>query len=556
MPFVITSAQTCKTMSTELTLSPEALALARLAGFDSDEEMPAATATGLDDPDDLSAAELGLHGSGIPHTDIPDAVPDPWRSGEASALPDATPSETPPDETSIPLHQEQGLVSSRSGVTADQGAPEEEVADPRKVRTKVGLANHPLSKFALIGGGGLLLFGSLGIFLITVTGSRPPKPSVVATPSPTPSQDANAQGTDDSSKYKTEAALSAQKLQLSQVQPKPSPSPTATATPVTTVPTPLAATPLAPLLPLVPTPLSSTPVSPQQEKDPIQQWQEAARLGSYGRVSMSGGSTGYGSVPATSPVSPFTPTVPAVAPVTTAGTSGGATPLASLRSASTTPGLRDKPLAPVLVGSSARAAFMTAIVLAGDNTTPTDPTNPAVTKYLVQLKDDLKDADGNTALPQGAQLVVATKTFSPQSGLAEFQVVSVIVNNREYTAPSGAMVIRSTNGGEIALSKQGKGNGLFQSILPAFFAGVSQAGQILNQPSSSATVSGGSVSATTTSSNPSPLAGFAQGFGQNISQSLQQKAQAANQAQQSQPNAWSIGAGTAVTLFVNSSFQM
>jgi hypothetical protein len=140
--------------------------------------------------------------------------------------------------------------------------------------------------------------------------------------------------------------------------------------------------------------------------------------------------------------------------------------------------------------------------------------------------------------------------------MAEFVVVSVLVNNKEYTVPKDTLVVRGADGGLVAFSKRSSGKGLFQSILPAFFAGVSQAGQILNQPSSSATVSGGSVSATTTSSHPKPLAGFAQGFGQTLSQSMQQKAQAANQSAASAPSSWQLGAGTTVKVFVNASFAL
>ena len=99
---------------------------------------------------------------------------------------------------------------------------------------------------------------------------------------------------------------------------------------------------------------------------------------------------------------------------------------------------------------------------------------------------------------------MVVKSFSQQSGIAEFQATSVIVGNKEYALPTGALVVRGENGAPLTLAKRGgSGKGLFQSLLPAFFAGVSQAGQSINQPTSSATVSGGSVSATTTSNNPS-----------------------------------------------------
>jgi len=210
----------------------------------------------------------------------------------------------------------------------------------------------------------------------------------------------------------------------------------------------------------------------------------------------------------------------------------------------------------VLVGSTAAAQLATAIVMAGDNSTPVAPDSPSATRYLIKLTADLKDADGKVALPSGSQVVIVARTFSQQGGSAEFVATSVLVNNKEYAVPKDALVVRSTNGGLLAFNKEKTGAGLFQSILPAFFAGIAQGGQILNQPTSTSSVSGGNVSATTSSSSPSAAAGFIQGFGQNLSQQMQQQAQAANQLAASKPTFWSLSAGSSVLVFVNSSFQL
>ena len=233
------------------------------------------------------------------------------------------------------------------------------------------------------------------------------------------------------------------------------------------------------------------------------------------------GSSAY-AAPAPTPIA--TPAfIPApVAPIPSASS---ATPIRQLRaSTSTVPGLRERPISMVLTGASASAQLATGVVLSGDNSTPISPDSPTATKYLVTLKAPLKDASGEEALPTGSSVVMVAKSFSQQSGVAEFQATSVIVGNKEYALPTGSLVVRGTNGAPLTLAKRGgSGGGLFQSILPAFFAGISQAGQTLNQPTSSATVSGGSVSATTSSSNPSSTAAFAQGFGQSLSQTLTQR---------------------------------
>lgn len=440
----------------------------------------------------------------------------------------------------------------------DSDGEEDEDVDPRTAKTKVGLLNSPFTRIGLIGGTGLLAFGALGLFLTSVTGGKEqqvavpkPSPTVVATADPT-------QAPTQEGRYKTETALAGQRQALGGIDPKQQPSPSATPKPqASATPQPPVAISSVPLPLPAPTTLLSMPtVDRGQTKpdDPVEKWRTIASIGSYGQMPAGSGSSAY-AAPVPTPIA--TPAfVPApVAPIASAFS---ATPIRQLRSGSSSvPGLRDRPIAMVLTGASAAGQLATGVVLSGDNSTPISPDSPTATKYLVTLKAPLKDANGEEALPSGASVVMVAKSFSQQSGVAEFQATAVIVGNKEYALPTGALVVRGTNGAPLTLAKRGgSGGGLFQSILPAFFAGISQAGQTLNQPTSSATVSGGNVSATTSSSNPSPTAAFAQGFGQNLSQMLTQRSQAANQNQSNQPNAWALDAGLGVMVFVNSSFEM
>ncbi|XHX78548.1 MAG: hypothetical protein RBJ76_01005 [Stenomitos frigidus ULC029] len=436
---------------------------------------------------------------------------------------------------------------------------DEAVVDPRSVKTKHGLIGSPYTKFAVVGAGTLMVALAIGAFLTSVTGNKNQQP-IVAVPTPTSPVEATPDGSDEVAKYKTETALARQKELLngaSKPQPLPSASPTAKPTPLpvsppVSMPQTMAPIPVMPATALLTAPLTApTAIVPT---DPLEKWRMAATMGSYGNIPNTPGGSSSAPAAFVNPA-PVAYTPPPVTPSVNSG-SNGALSLTQLRSSSSTPGLRDQPLSAVLVGSSVPAQLATAIVMAGDNSTPVAPDSPSATRYLVRLTGDLKDAAGNVALPSGSQVVVVARTFSQQGGSAEFVATSVIVNNKEYSAPKDALVVRSTNGGLLSFKKENGGGGLFKSILPAFFAGASQAGQSLNQPTSSASVSGGSVSATTTSSNPNPAAGFLQGFGQNLSQQLQQQTQAANQAAASKPAAWSLGAGTAVTVFVNSSFQL
>ena len=511
-------------------LSPEAQALARLTDYDASEE-------------------LGFNGFEEGSLSAPDYQP--ALATEPTAL-----DEEEEDSPSLPSMPHSPSVPSESPpppLASASDSEEEEDIDPRSVRTKVNLVNSPWSKGLLIAGGAGGVFLFLFLFLQGVT-SRPntPPPVPTASASPTVGTDDGA-ALDETSKYKTEAALTTQKTALNQVAPKPTPTATTTPAPTPTASLrPALAPPISNLTPMPVMPLSPVSQTPVTPPDPLQQWQTAARMGSYGRLAPGSSSYASTSVPVVpTPAPSFVPTVP-----TMPQSSNGTLPLTSLRASSSTPGLRDHPLSSVLVGSTVAAQLSTAIVMAGDNSTPVSPDSPSATRYLVKLTADLKDADGNVALPSGSQIVVVARTFSQQNGNAEFVATSVLVNNKEYSAPKDALVIRSTNGGLLSFNKQSTGGGLFQAVLPAFFSGLSQTGQVLNQPSSSATVSGGSISATTTSSSPKPLAGFAQGFGQNLSQQMQQQAQAANQKAASAPVSWQLGTGSPVLVFVSASFQL
>lgn len=504
-----------------------------------------------DDFGELAASVVAPDPDAYKFSKYTNYAPDTEESS-AETTPAATTLHTDPD----------ALEQLRSGAEAGDDSEAEEdddVVDPRSAKTKVGLLNSPFTRIALIGGVGLLAFGALGVFLSSVTGGKGqqvevPKPSPTAEATIDPTQPPTQEG-----KYKTETALAGQRQALGGIDPKQrQPSPNASAAPKALAPASPQPTPMAissvPLPLPAPTTLLSTSFDRVQTKpdDPVEKWRTIASMGSYGQVPAGGSNSAYTTpVPTPVPTPAFIPT-----PVTPIASASSATPIRQLRSSSATPGLRDQPIAIVLTGSSASGRLATGVVLSGDNSTPINPDSPTATKYLVTLKAPLKDANGEEALPTGASVVMVAKNFSQQSGVAEFQATSVIVGNKEYVLPTGALVVRGENGAPLMLAKRGNSGGLLQSLLPAFFAGVSQAGQTINQPTSSATVSGGNVSAITSSSNPSAGAAFAQGFGQNLSQMLTQRSQAANQNQANQPNAWALNAGTSVMVFVNSSFEM
>ena len=292
-----------------------------------------------------------------------------------------------------------------------------------------------------------------------------------------------------------------------------------------------------------------TSVDPYASLSPVERWQQIATSGSFGHLNPSAARPAQAPTlasPAAS-VQPYTP------PVAATQTGGGT--LAALRASSTTPGLRTAPLADVLVGTSSSGAMITAIVLSEDNSQAVNPSDPGATKYLVSLTRAIKDAKGQTAIPAGATLVAVVSGFSPGSGMMQLAVKGVLVNNQEYAAPDGVLVIRGTNGGSLQAHRVGGSNAIIETLLPAVMGGISQAGSQLTQ-NQGTTTTNGNVTTTTSSGGSNPTAGFMQGFSGTLSTQLQTAAQAANQANQSRPKSWQLRSGEAVQVFVNSTFQM
>ncbi len=479
-------------------------------------------------------------------------------------------------------------VSAESVEGEDDDDDESLDLDPRRNKTKVGLINSPLSKAAFVGGGGLIAVLAAGMLMGQFGGSK--KAQVVEEAAKNPTAIASpgvANG--EVGTYKTGMALTTQrnllanaKPQQGQVKPvRPTKTEAKVNTPEQPVPTAAALLPAPAAMmstPLEPLPTtfrsvgsagSVEPIKPPTVEEAIAKWQALAGLGSYGAVQRGTQSQSFNSNTATGfsneslgangmTLSPraqqqsLSSASTAFPPASTTSSRS----ITQLRASSSVPGMRDTPLASVLTGTSASGRINNSVIVAADNAQSIDPTSPLSPKYLMELTDSIKDGNGAIAIPTRSQLVLAVKTFSPQSGLGELQVVAVIANGKEYQVPTGAMVVRSPAGSLLAFSNRDKGSGFFSSIIPSVLAGISQAGQAINQPQSSTSVSNGGITTNVNSAKPNALAAFAQGAGQNLSQRVQQNAQTAQQQASSAPKTWELKAGSAVTVYVNSSFEI
>lgn len=492
----------------------------------------------------------------------------------------------PPEEL-----KELGVTAVPESKTEELDEDEEEEdsdLDPRQNKTKVGIVGSPLSKAAFVGGGGLLVVLAGGLLMGQFNGKKAEVAKVEEAPATSTAATAQDANSSQLGNYKSGMALTTQRNLLANAKPQqqsipnqkarqmarqavqPTPVPTAAAllpSPSMMMSSPL---PTSDVSKLPPFPVEA--VKPPTVEEAIAKWQALTNLGSYGSSRPQGsssipGSTSNGfsnetlgsngmllSPRAQAASTSFPPSALPVLP--SVSTSRTGLQLSQLRANSSVPGMRDTALSSVLTGSSASGKISNSVIVAADNAQSIDPTSPLTSKYLMQLTDSIKDGNGAIAIPAGTQLVLAVKNFSAQSGLGELQVVAAIANGKEYQVPSGAMVVRSPAGAMLAFENRNKGSGFFENVIPSVFAGIAQAGQAINQPQSSTSVSNGGITTNVNSAKPNPLAAFAQGAGTNFSQKIQQQAQTAQQSAQSAPKTWELKAGSGVLVYVNSSFEI
>jgi Bacterial conjugation TrbI-like protein len=207
----------------------------------------------------------------------------------------------------------------------------------------------------------------------------------------------------------------------------------------------------------------------------------------------------------------------------------------------------------LLVGTSAKGSAVTPVLWgAGTNSTA---------KFLLKLDEPMLDGNNRQAFPAGTQFVVTAKSASSTIGLAELEVVSVIINGVEFTPPSGAIVIRDNQGGLLIGEDYFKRDEQIanRDMLSVFTGALGGLGRILNQPIStvSSSVNGGVVNTTnvTTNREPNILGAVLEGGAKDISAVWSQRNQQAIQELAGKPNVYQLPKGRSVRVFINQSMS-
>jgi Bacterial conjugation TrbI-like protein len=202
----------------------------------------------------------------------------------------------------------------------------------------------------------------------------------------------------------------------------------------------------------------------------------------------------------------------------------------------------------LLVGTSAKGSAMTPVLWGGGASSSA--------RFMLKLDEPMLDGNNRQAFPAGTQFIVTAKPASANIGLAELEVVSIIIKGMEFAPPNGSIVIRDDQGGlligEDYFRRDAQiANRDLMTVVTGALGGV---GRIMNQPASTSSFgNNGTVVNTVTNRDPNILGGILEGGFKDLSAVWTQRNQEAIQDLLRKPNVYQIPRGHAVRVFVNQS---
>ncbi|BAY27018.1 hypothetical protein NIES2100_68390 [Calothrix sp. NIES-2100] len=487
-------------------------------------------------------------------------------------------------------------LSTDGEVIEESANKEPSPSQPTEEKTEQSLSSNPFAKLGLVGAATLAIVLFAGGFLTQMMSSTEQKPRnkqivVQQTRSPTPQESRELDLAEKVETLKTKLALTeqAEAVKLAQQQLRSgkqiSPSElvpqnsqldasrsrqtalTRTPTPTSTVYVPRIVTvererivrspyPQPPLTPVSPPPQPPIIVNPQPQPlvnvtppstpNPVQIWQNLAKLGSYGQVGNSDQSSAN--------------VTPSPQQNNNQGEQQPTNPqpqqTANQQTSVVSQGVQQSPKS-LAVGSHAKAVLATAVFGETSNSSEQDSTNI----FVVRLQEPLKAVDGAIAIPANTEFLTQMSSLSEQ-GLVKLNIVKVIVPDRgqltERSVAPNALMIRAPQGKPLIANQfPNRGSSIASMDIGLFvLGGLGKAAELMNRTDSQVVTTSGSTTIVS-SSNPDRnlLAGvFEGGMNTVVPQIAQRNQQAISQMSQ-RTNVWFLPAGTAVEIYVNQSIQ-
>ncbi len=502
-------------------------------------------------------------------------------------------------------------------IEEDSASLEPPLSEPEAVQTKQPLSSNPFAKLILVGSATLAVILLAGGFLSQMMniGNQKPAKKLVAPVAQLQPTSASRQQTleQEVETLKTKLALAEQAQavtaaqqnlraakpvsQVEEVQPTPQQSrvrprviqPTTppairtvyvprivTVERVVQKPAPQPSRPENTLATLPPAPLL-TVTNPQTQPsppDPLDEWKRLAKLGSYGQVQVSANNQSSSDVVTSPPEVSNNGASQTINP----NTNPTPQPPQQQQPSVVSQNQSQNPKS-VKVGTSAKAVLATAIF---GETTRSRNNDKEENKnvFVVKLKEPLKTADGEVALPANTELLTQISAISEQ-GLLQLNVVKIISqdskgNLTEKSLPSNAIIIRGTQGKPLVANKFPNSSGSIASMDAGLFVlgGIGKAAELFNRPDTRVECGQNGVynnnNSNTDNNNNNNIytscfqvtdnrrnipAGVLEGGLNSLIPQISQRNQQAIAQMSQQTNVWFIAAGKNVEIYVNQTMQ-
>jgi hypothetical protein len=445
-----------------------------------------------------------------------------------------------------------------------------EAPDPEQHRTIRGIVGSPFSKIALVGGVGFLGFLLVGLFMNSIMSSSNAKPLTASSDDPQLFLNPMVDPKDaEIAKFKTDLALGSQLSAGKSKTLSPTNSPKSdskvapkalsetnaakqTELPPVSPVRNLSAPPLEPIpmrqVMLQPTPVALPPrnfsASPPEAKNPADEWQRLASIGSYGNLAAP---TEMPKAIAVSPTAANNSSIPTIEkPPVNSLTNYLAQAEKSLPKAT--------PANTLLVGTTAKAALKTSVVFSTDGSRIMGSNPGLIPKFIVTLQEPITTADGKPVIPADAVLIVTARPLDAKSGLAELDVVGIAIAGRELIPPPNAITLRGAEGSPLVSDKYFDRGSEISGMDAATFitSALAEVGKLTNSPTTTSSISSIGGSATVSTAPPPNYLGAAisGGFG-ILSETLNRRSQEAIEEIKTRPNVFFIPAGKELQVFVN-----
>jgi hypothetical protein len=283
--------------------------------------------------------------------------------------------------------------------------------------------------------------------------------------------------------------------------------------------------------------------SPVEAKDPAEEWQRLASIGSYGNLAAP---TEMPSAIAASSATNNSAIPPIEKPPVNSLTNYLAQAEKSLLKTTSTNTL--------LVGTTAKAALKTSVVFSTDGSRIIGSAPGITPKFIVTLQEPITTSDGKPVIPADAILIVTARPLDAKSGLAELDVVGIAIAGRELMPPANAITLRGAEGAPLVADRYFDRGSEISGMDAATFitSALAEVGKLTNSPTTTSSISSIGGSATVSVAPPPNYLGAAisGGFG-ILSETLNRRSQQAIEEIKTRPNVFFIPAGKELQVFVN-----